>query len=48
MSLSFMKRKRGRKGIFDRGFASAKGDVFYVPFFGAKERNQRNRQGVMG
>jgi len=27
--------------LVNRGFASAKGNVFYVPFFGAKERNQR-------
>jgi len=35
--------------FFDRGFVCAKGDVFYVPFFDAKERNQRKAQkGVMG
>jgi hypothetical protein len=43
MSLSFMKRKRGRKGIFDRGFASAKGDVFYVPFFLRKKKGTKEK-----
>ncbi len=36
-------------GLVDRGNASAKGDVFYVPFFGAKERNQRKAlKGIRG
>jgi len=33
-----------REGVFcfvNRGFISAKDDVFYVPFFSEKERNQR-------
>jgi hypothetical protein len=40
-----MKRKRGRKGIFDRGFASAKGDVFtFLSFCEKRKEPKKNCQ----
>jgi hypothetical protein len=38
----FSERKRRKeKGFFNRVFITTKDILFYVPFFGAKERNQR-------